>query len=125
MLDNSKELKPGMVAVIGIPFDANSSYPRGSALAPAQIRKIWSDGAINLCSESGIDLSDHPEFIDLGDMKVDAAPDAIDKIDRTHSGPTSSACRSRHRRIQSQTGSGRDHRNGGCKNPQRSCRPYA
>ena len=83
MLDNSKELKPGMVAVIGIPFDANSSYLQGSALAPAQIRKIWSNGAINLCSESGVDLSDHPEFIDLGDMKIDAASDAIDKIEST------------------------------------------
>ena len=83
MLDNSKELKPGMVAIIGIPFDANSSYLQGSALAPAQIRKIWSNGAINLCSESGVDLSDHPEFIDLGDMKIDAASDAIDKIEST------------------------------------------
>ena len=83
MLDNSKELKPGMVAVIGIPFDANSSYLQGSALAPAQIRKIWSNGAINLCSESGVDLGDHPKFIDLGDMKINAASDAIDKIEST------------------------------------------
>ncbi|MEJ2098473.1 MAG: agmatinase [Desulfobacterales bacterium] len=84
MLDNNlKDLKSGMVAVIGIPFDANSSYMQGAALAPAQIRKIWSAGAINLCSESGVDLSDHPEFIDLGDLKIDTDPDPIDKIEST------------------------------------------
>jgi arginase len=83
MLTNSKDLKSGMVAVIGIPFDANSSYMRGAALAPAQIRKIWNAGAINLCSESGIDLCDHPEFIDLGDMQIDTGSDAIDKIEST------------------------------------------
>jgi len=83
MLDDSKNLKSGMVAVIGMPFDANSSFMQGPALAPAQIRKIWNAGAINLCSESGIDLSDHPDFIDLGDMKIDKGPDAIDKIEST------------------------------------------
>jgi len=83
MLNNSKNLKPGMVAVIGIPFDANSSFMQGPAVAPAQIRKNWNAGAINLCSESGIDLSDHPDFIDLGDLKIDNGPDAIDKIEST------------------------------------------
>ena len=72
-----------MVAVIGIPFDANSSYMQGPALAPAQIRKIWNAGAINLCSESGIDLGNHPEFIDLGDLKIENAANAIDKIEST------------------------------------------
>ena len=83
MLDNFKDLKSDTVTVIGIPFDANSSYLQGSALAPAQIRKIWGDGAINLCSESGVDLGDHPQFIDLGDLKIDKGPDAIVKIEST------------------------------------------
>jgi arginase len=83
MLDGIKSLKSGMVAVIGIPFDANSSYMQGAALAPAQIRKIWNAGAINLCSESGVDLGDHPGFIDLGDLKIDNEAHAIDKIEST------------------------------------------
>jgi arginase len=83
MLDSFKDLKSGMVAVIGIPFDAGSSFMQGSALAPAQIRKIWNAGATNLCSESGVDLSDHPQFIDLGDMKIDAGLDTIDQIQST------------------------------------------
>jgi arginase len=83
MLHNSQDLKSGMVAVIGIPFDANSSFMQGPALAPAHIRKIWNAGAINLCSESGVDLGDHPDFIDLGDMKIDEGPHAINKIEST------------------------------------------
>ncbi len=83
MLDSSKDLKSGMVAVIGIPFDAGSSFMQGSALAPAQIRKIWNAGATNLCSESGVDLNEHSEFMDLGDLKIDAGPDTIDQIQAT------------------------------------------
>lgn len=82
-LENFRHLKSGMVAVIGIPFDANSSYMQGPALAPAQIRKVWNAGAINLCSESGTDLGDHPKFIDLGDIKIDNGPDAIGTIEST------------------------------------------
>lgn len=83
LLDDSKKLKSGMVAVLGIPFDANSSFMQGPAGAPAVIRKIWNAGAINLCSESGIDLGDHPDFIDLGDMKIDEVPGAINTIEST------------------------------------------
>jgi len=83
MLDSSKDLKSGMVVVIGIPFDAGSSFMQGSALAPAQIRKIWNAGATNLFSESGVDLGEHPEFMDLGDLKIDAGPDTIDQIQAT------------------------------------------
>jgi len=83
MLDSSKDLKSGMVAVIGIPFDAGSSFMQGSALAPAQIRKIWNAGATNLFSESGVDLNEHSEFMDLGDLKIDAGPDTIDQIQAT------------------------------------------
>jgi len=72
MLDSSKDLKSGMVVVIGIPFDAGSSFMQGSALAPAQIRKIWNAGATNLFSESGVDLGEHPEFMDLGDLQIQA-----------------------------------------------------
>ena len=75
-----EDLQPGMVAVVGIPFDANSSFMRGPALAPAQIRKAWNSGSMNLCTESGIDLEAQPNFVDLGDLDVDGAPGIIEKI---------------------------------------------
>jgi agmatinase len=70
-----------MVAVIGIPFDAFSSFIQGAALAPSQIRKTMNSGASNLCSESGIDLAARPDFIDIGDIQIDGDSDAIENIE--------------------------------------------
>ncbi|MGD9239947.1 MAG: agmatinase [Desulfobacterales bacterium] len=81
MINVSDNLKSGRVAVIGIPFDANSSFMQGAARAPAQIRKTMNSGASNLCSESGIDLAARSDFIDLGDMRVDGDSDAIETIE--------------------------------------------
>jgi agmatinase len=81
MINISDNLKSGMVAVIGIPFDAYSSFMQGAARAPAQIRKTMNSGAGNLCSEAGIDLAARPDFIDLGDMHIDSDSDAIENIE--------------------------------------------
>ncbi len=54
---------------------------RGAAHAPAQIRAVMHAGACNLCSESGIDLADRPEFIDLGDIDIDGESKAIESIE--------------------------------------------
>lgn len=83
MINHSEKLVSGSVAVVGIPFDAFSSYMHGSALAPAQIRKVMHSGACNLCSESGIELENRPEFIDLGDIDIDDATNAIETIKST------------------------------------------
>jgi agmatinase len=83
MTDFSEGLKSGMVAVVGIPFDAYSSFMRGPALAPAQIRDTWNAGACNLCSESGIDLDTHPDFVVLGDIGIGKGSAVIKDIERT------------------------------------------
>ncbi len=77
---SSDKIKPGVVAVIGIPFDAHSSFRHGAAQAPGQIRAVLTSGASNMCSESGIDLADRSDFIDLGNMRVNSDPDAIESI---------------------------------------------
>ncbi|MGW8304107.1 MAG: hypothetical protein ACWGNO_18655, partial [Desulfobacterales bacterium] len=59
MINRFENLQSGMVAVVGIPFDANSSFMQGPALAPPKIRKAWNSGSMNLCAESGIDLETH------------------------------------------------------------------
>lgn len=83
MIHFSKGLKSGMVAVVGIPFDAYSSFMQGPALAPVRIRDTWNAGACNLCSESGVDLGAHSEFIDLGDMDIPSESATIEEIERT------------------------------------------
>jgi agmatinase len=85
MIKYPEKLTPGSVAVVGIPFDAFSSFMQGAAQAPAQIRKVMHAGACNLCSESGVDLADRPEFIDLGDIDIDGESSAIESIEATAS----------------------------------------
>jgi agmatinase len=83
MIRNLENLKPGMVAIVGIPFDACSSFMQGAALAPAQIRKAWKSGAMNLYAEGGINLGDQANFIDLGDLDVSGETAIIEKIETT------------------------------------------
>ena len=79
-INRFEDLQSGMVAVVGIPFDANSSFMQGPALAPDQIRKAWNSGSMNLCAESGIDLDAQHNFVDLGDLDIDDTPAIIEKI---------------------------------------------
>ena len=64
-------LQPGMVTVLGVPSDENSSFMRGPALAPPRIREVLHSGASNLCAESGIDLGSEARLKDLGDLTLD------------------------------------------------------
>jgi arginase len=73
------------VGVLGIPFDANSSFRRGPARAPAAIRRAMSSEAGNPWSERGVRVWQDERIVDHGDLKV--APRAgvrgpIDAIER-------------------------------------------
>ncbi len=83
MISRLENLQSGMVAVVGIPYDADSSFMQGPALAPAKIRKAWNSGSMNLCAESGIDLDTHTNFVDLGDLDIAGAPATIEKIENS------------------------------------------
>lgn len=67
-----KQVSPGTVVVLGVPFDANSSFLRGPALAPARIRETLHSGSMNLCAENGLDLSTDARWQDAGDLKLDS-----------------------------------------------------
>ena len=82
MISRFENLQAGMVAVVGVPFDAYSSFMQGSALAPPKIRKAWNSGSMNLCAESGIDLETQPNFVDLGDLDIAGAPAISEKIEK-------------------------------------------
>jgi arginase len=59
-----------MPTLIGIPFDANSSYMRGAAGAPARIRESMHCDASNMWSEVGIDVGAPGAFADRGDLQL-------------------------------------------------------
>lgn len=74
------ELKPGIVAVLGVPFDENSSFLRGAALAPQRIREVLHSGASNLCTESGLDLRADKRWRELGDLELSSGKKVFSQI---------------------------------------------
>ena len=58
------------IAIVGIPFDAHSSYLQGAAKAPAAIREALKSPSANMSTESIIDLSIDHSWIDVGDIEV-------------------------------------------------------
>jgi arginase family enzyme len=66
-----------MIKLIGIPFDGNSSFLKGSALAPRRIRQMEQDGSANSFCEHGIEILDDKNYTDLGDIIfTDTNPEA-------------------------------------------------
>jgi len=60
-------------AILGVPYDASSSFRRGPARAPAKIREaLWSPAG-NSWTEALIDISDRSVLVDAGDIAVDQA----------------------------------------------------
>ena len=57
-----------MIKLLGIPSDHNSSFLKGTSLAPPLIRQMDTDGSANSFSESGIEIIKGENYIDLGDL---------------------------------------------------------
>ena len=79
-------LRPGIVIILGVPYDENSSFMRGPALAPASIREALKAGSANLCSESQIDLSVEPRYHDVGDLNLLSGATSFEHIEKTIAG---------------------------------------
>ena len=58
-----------MPTLLGIPLDANSSFLRGAAGAPAKIRDALRSDASNKWTELGVDLGAAGAFSDAGDLR--------------------------------------------------------
>ena len=58
-----------MLKLIGIPYDANSSFMTGSALASAKIREMDTCGSANRFCENGKEIVPGENYFDLGDLK--------------------------------------------------------
>ena len=67
---SKKVYKPGTPVLVGVPFDANSSYLRGAAGAPAVIRSAFHSRSSNYWSELGVDLGAEGIYEDAGDLQL-------------------------------------------------------
>ena len=66
------------VTLLGIPNDEHSSFLRGAAGAPPEIRRALHSPSSNLSTESGLDLGDESRFEDAGDLPANASFDHIE-----------------------------------------------
>jgi arginase len=57
-----------MIKVAGIPFDANSSFLKGSSYAPRRIRLMDIDGSANAFAENGLEVLNGVTYNDMGDI---------------------------------------------------------
>ncbi|MFO7664401.1 MAG: agmatinase [Chloroflexota bacterium] len=80
MTRSSSAIQPGRLAskwmmahLLGVPYDANSSFQRGAALAPARIRETLHSGSSNWFTELGVDLQ-AGGWVDAGDVVLPPQP---------------------------------------------------
>jgi arginase len=64
-----------VVAMVGFPTDRNSSFARGPARAPREIRRSLLSAAGNSCTESGLDLQTPGVMADFGDAALAESTD--------------------------------------------------
>jgi arginase len=74
-----------MIKLIGIPFDGNSSFLKGPALAPDRIRQMEKDGSANTFCEAGTAIVNGVNYTDEGDIVfTDTAPSSVYNQIKTH-----------------------------------------
>ena len=70
------------IVVLGLPYDRNSSYLRGTALAPARIREALFSESANMWTENGIDLGEMAGWQFSADLTLDDPQAAFGQIER-------------------------------------------
>jgi len=78
MTDNNN----ARINLLGLPYDANSSYLQGPAMAPVRIREAFHNPSSNLSTELGVDLSNPDIWENIGDLALDdlSSQDAYEAI---------------------------------------------
>jgi arginase len=83
MSANSNTEQRARLALLGIRYDENSSFTKGAADAPPQIRAALRSDAWNLTTENGTDLSGDNVFFDAGDIEPVAGSDMFTLIENS------------------------------------------
>lgn len=60
----------GAPILLGVPYDANSSYKRGAAAAPKLIREALQSDSSNTWTETGVDIGRPGSYSDAGDLEL-------------------------------------------------------
>ncbi len=83
LIDTLESIGRQRLAIIGFPFDDNSSYMRGAAQAPPLIRQALHSDSSNPWTETGVDLGEPETFFDAGDLEFDSPASAFSEIENS------------------------------------------
>lgn len=74
-----------MIKLLGIPYDDNSTFAKGPALAPPKIRQMDAGGSANKFCELGVEIVEGKNYVDLGDIdfKDDNREGVYNRIKKT------------------------------------------
>ena len=81
--NSSNSAQRPRLAILGIRYDENSSFTKGAADAPPQIRAALRSDAWNLTTENGTDLSGENVFFDAGDIEPVSGSDMFTLIENS------------------------------------------
>ena len=81
LIEKIAGLRAGDVAVVGLPYDAGSSFRRGADAAPAAILEALHCPSAHLAAESGHDLAADPRWRSIGDLDLGDESTAHDVIE--------------------------------------------
>src|SRR5205807_8595839 len=70
-----------IISLLGIPFDANSSFLQGAVHAPKFIREALHSDSSNLWTEDGFNLGSLNFLQDVGDLDLTDEASAFDTIE--------------------------------------------
>ena len=70
MSSSERKLPWGAPTLLGVPFDKNSSFRRGSAAAPPLIRDALHCDSSNMWTELGVDVGAEGAYADAGDLRL-------------------------------------------------------
>ena len=70
-----------MISILGIPYDADSSFLKGAIHGPPVIRHAFRSPSSNMATENEIELSQHVDIEDLGDLELGSGQNAREHIE--------------------------------------------
>lgn len=79
--DTTKPLGPEDIAILGLPFDRNSSFLHGPAAAPNRILDALFSDSTNMWTENGINLGGMDRWRIVGDLVFEDTEMAFGKIE--------------------------------------------
>lgn len=79
---NSQKISPQDIVLLGMPFDAYSSFLKGPAKAPKAIREMMRCDSANTSTELGLELKQHPRILDFGELSWENDVQAFEVLEK-------------------------------------------